>query len=93
MAASRSLGVGLPDEGEVRVTFDDSIITDTSAEKRQDMAEVASGLMNAWEYRAKWYGEDETTARRLAGGTDADNVRGCASSALGTGVSGAARGA
>ena len=47
MAASRSLGVELPDEGEVRVTFDDSIITDTSAEKRQDMAEVASGLMNA----------------------------------------------
>lgn len=41
MAASRSLGVELPDEGEVRVTFDDSIITDTSAEKRQDMAEVA----------------------------------------------------
>lgn len=67
MAASRSLGVELPDEGEVRVTFDDSIITDTSAEKRQDMAEVASGLMNAWEYRAKWYGEDEETARRLAG--------------------------
>ena len=71
MAASRSLGVGLPDEGEVRVTFDDSIITDTSAEKRQDMAEVASGLMSAWEYRAKWYGEDEPTARRLAGASGA----------------------
>ena len=68
MAASRSLGVELPDEGEVRVTFDDSIITDTSAEKRQDMAEVASGLMNAWEYRAKWYGEDEKTAKARARG-------------------------
>lgn len=67
MAASRSLGVELPDEGEVRVTFDDSIITDTSAEKRQDMDEVAAGLMRAWEYRRKWYGEDEETARRLAG--------------------------
>ena len=67
MAASRSLGVGLPDEGEVRVTFDDSIITDTAAEKEQDMAEVSGGLMAAWEFRCKWYGEDEETARRLAG--------------------------
>ena len=47
-----------------RVGFDDSIITDTTAEKRQDMDEVAAGLMQGWEYRAKWYGEDEATARR-----------------------------
>ena len=82
MAASRSLGAELPEEGEVRVTFDDSIITDTSAEKQQDMAEVAAGLMEAWGYRDKWYGEDEVTARsrraavmvelpRMAAGTGA----------------------
>lgn len=53
MAASRSLGVRLPDEGKACVTFDDNIITGTSAAKRQDMAEVASGLMNAWEQRTK----------------------------------------
>lgn len=64
MAAERRLGVPLPDEGEVRVTFDDSIITDTTAEKRQDMDEVAAGLMEPWEYRAKWYGEDKATAFR-----------------------------
>lgn len=64
LAVERALGVELPDEGEVRVGFDDSIITDTSAEKKQDMDEVAAGLMEPWEYRAKWYGEDETTARR-----------------------------
>lgn len=45
MAAERGLGVELPDEGLVRVTFDDSIITDTAAEKRQDMDEVAAGLL------------------------------------------------
>lgn len=64
LAVGRGLGVELPDEGGVRVTFDDSIITDTTAEKRQDMDEVAAGLMQPWEYRAKWYGEDEATARR-----------------------------
>ena len=64
MAAERRLGVELPDEGLVRVAFDDSIITDTTAEKRQDMDEVAAGLLEPWEYREKWYGEDEATARR-----------------------------
>ena len=66
MAASRSLGAELPEEGDVRVTFDDSIITDTSAEKQQNMAEVAAGLMEAWEYHAKWYGEDESAGRKHA---------------------------
>lgn len=64
LAADRRLGVELPDEGLVRVMFDDSIITDTTAEKKQDMDEVAAGLMAGWEYRAKWYGEDEETAAR-----------------------------
>lgn len=66
LAAERRLGAPLPDEGEVRVTFDDGIITDTTAEKRQDKDEVAAGLMEPWEYRAKWYGEDEQTAKGLA---------------------------
>ena len=69
LAVERGLGVGLPDEGGIRVTFDDSIITDTTAEKRQDMDEVAAGLMQGWEYRRKWYGEDEATARSVAGGS------------------------
>ena len=66
LAAERRLGVELPDEGLVRVTFDDSIITDTTAEKRQDMDEVAAGLLEPWEYRTKWHGEDEATARGRA---------------------------
>ena len=68
VAASLSLGTEeLPEEGEVRVAFDDSIITDTGAEKQQDMAEVAAGLMEAWEYRTKWYSEDEATACSASG--------------------------
>ena len=63
LAVARGLGEELPDEGGIRVTFDDSIISDTASDKRQDMDEVAAGLMQAWEYRAKWYGEDEGAAR------------------------------
>lgn len=62
LQCARNLGVGLPDEGEITVKFDDSIITDTASEKRQDLSEVGV-TMNAWEYRAKWYGEDEETAK------------------------------
>ena len=66
LAAARKLGAELPDEGEVRVSFDDSIITDTSAEKRQDMDEVADGLMDAQEYRRKWHGESGQATRHAA---------------------------
>lgn len=65
--ARRYLNAELPPEGTVTVNFDDSIIQDTAAEKAQDMAEVASGLMQPWEFRVKWYGEDEKEARRNAG--------------------------
>ncbi len=65
--AREFLGEELPDEGEITINFDDSIITDTAAEKAQDMAEVGV-TMNAWEYRAKWYGEDETAAKANAPG-------------------------
>lgn len=43
MAVSRGFGESVPDEGGVRVQFDDSIIQDTAAEKAQDMAEVGTG--------------------------------------------------
>lgn len=47
-------------------TFDDSIIVDAETERMRDMQEVAQGLMAKYEYRMKWYGEDEATARRMA---------------------------
>lgn len=64
MACARGMGVPVPDEGDVRVAFDDGIIQDTEAEKKQDMAGVAAGLILPWEYCSRWYGEYEATARR-----------------------------
>lgn len=46
----------------VVVTFDDSIIEDTEAQKTSDRTDVANGVMSKVEYRMKWYGEDEETA-------------------------------
>jgi hypothetical protein len=65
MHASRSFGESIPDEGEVHVQFDDIIIQDTAAEKERDMREVGV-TMGAWEYRMRWYGEEESVARARA---------------------------
>ena len=67
MGVSRAFGESIPDEGAMNVMFDDSIIQDVAAEKAQDMAE-AGVTMAAWEYRVKWYGEDEKTAKARARG-------------------------
>lgn len=56
------LGESIPDEGNVRVDFDDSIINDTFQEQQQDLAEVAAGVMAPYQYRMKWYGECEEEA-------------------------------
>ena len=56
---------GIREELEIEINFDDSIIEDTAAERMRDMQEVREGLMQKWEYRAKWYGEDEETAKSM----------------------------
>jgi hypothetical protein len=42
MGVSRGFGESIPDEGAMRVMYDDSIIQDVAAEKEQDMREGAS---------------------------------------------------
>lgn len=49
---------------EVNFYFDDSISTDSDKEKENDWQDVDRGLMSKWEYRMKWYGEDEATAKK-----------------------------
>lgn len=55
--------IGQVDDEDITILFDDSIIEDTGAEKTRDKEDVASGLMSREEYRMKWYGEDEDTAK------------------------------
>lgn len=76
MAVERTLGVSLPNEDDARINFDDSIITDTAAEKQQDMAEVAARLMLPEEYRAKWYGKESAADNAIFVGAGGDNACG-----------------
>lgn len=64
LKCAEAIGEKLPEPGKIEMRFDDSIITDTASEKAQDMQEVAAGIMQRWEYRAKWYGESEEEAKR-----------------------------
>ena len=50
---------------EIGFVWDDSIVVDTDKERQSDRQDVAMGAMPLWEYRAKWYGEDEKTARAV----------------------------
>ncbi len=45
--------------------FKDSILVDEETEREQDRKDVAMGVMPHWEYRKKWYGEDEETAKSM----------------------------
>ena len=62
---ARGFGVDLPHEGDLEVMFDDSIITDTFQEKKQDLQEVGV-TMSVAEFREKWYSESADTAKRRA---------------------------
>lgn len=48
---------------EFSCKFNDSILTDEETERQQDRNDVAMGVMAHWEYRMKWYNEDEATAK------------------------------
>ncbi len=48
---------------EFSCVFKDSILTDEAEERKQDIQDVNMGVMSKAEYRAKWYGEDEETAK------------------------------
>lgn len=62
---------GLSPDVDVAINFDDSIIEDTGAEKMRFLQEISSGVRQKYEYRMKFFGEDETTAKAMAAPSDA----------------------
>ena len=59
-------------EGEYELAFkwDDSIVIDANTEREIDRQDVRDGFMAKWEYRMKWYGEDEKTAKANVASVD-----------------------
>lgn len=64
----RAIGLlagNLPPKVDVSVTFDDSIIEDSNAERQRDLLEIGAGIKHRYEYRMRWYGEDEAKAKKM----------------------------
>lgn len=49
----------------VTIAWDDSIITDTQAEKTQMLSEIAAGVVPKWMYLVRFYGKSEEEAQLL----------------------------
>lgn len=58
-----AMGAGLNEDVEISIDFDDSVIEDKSVEFSRDMQLLQAGIMNDWEFRAKWMNEDDETAK------------------------------
>ncbi len=58
-----AMGLGLDEDVEISIDFDDSIIEDDTTNFSRDMQMLSAGIMNDWEFRAKWMNEDEETAK------------------------------
>jgi hypothetical protein len=43
-------------------------VIDDETRRERDRQDVREGLMNAWEYRVKWYGETEEEAKAAING-------------------------
>ena len=54
----------LPD-CRIAVCFDDSIIEDMATMQRRDLELLDAGVMQKWEFRQKYFGEDEKTAKKI----------------------------
>lgn len=74
------------DDNEIRIKFDDSIIEDKDSEMRRDREDMVAGVMSKVEYRMKWYGEDEDTAKKKVADYFLYDMIGKYSPALATGA-------
>ena len=52
---------------KITINFEDSYVIDKESERLRDLQEIRDGLMQKWEYRMKWKGEDEKTAKAMVG--------------------------
>lgn len=66
-AGREIMGQPVNPDAQVTVNFEDSYIIDKESERLRDLQEIRDGLMQKWEYRVKWRGEDETKAKEMTG--------------------------
>lgn len=58
-----AMNSGLDEDVEISIDFDDSIIESKEQDFQRDMQMLNAGIMNDWEFRMRWFNEDEETAK------------------------------
>ena len=64
------LGLNLDEDVEISIDFDDSIIEDKETDFNRDARMVQMGILNDYEFRAKWLNETEETAKAALPGME-----------------------
>lgn len=60
-------GAKVDPESKITIQFDDTMFNDEEAQRMRMLQEISQGVVQKWEYRVKYYGEDEDTARKVTG--------------------------
>lgn len=61
-------GADCDPDTDITVNFEDGFVIDDETKRERDRQDVREGLLNAWEYRVKWYGETEEEAKAAIDG-------------------------
>ncbi len=72
-AGKEILGQPVNPDANVTINFEDGFIIDKEAERQRDLQEMRDGILQKWEFRSKWYGEDEATAKKMVGADLSDD--------------------
>lgn len=58
----------------ININFEDGFVIDDVAARLNDLQEMRDGIMQKWEYRAKWYGETEEEAKAAIEGMQTQQI-------------------
>ena len=59
----------------VTITDKDGFMVDTETAKQEFRQDIAQGIRQAWEYRVKFLGEDEETAKAMVADEEIENIK------------------
>ena len=59
----------------VTITDKDGFMVDTETAKNEFRKDIAQGIRNPWEYRVKFLGEDEKTAKARIADDNIDDIK------------------
>lgn len=67
-------GEAVTEDCDIAIVDQDGFLVDTETAKEEFRKDIAQGIRQAWEYRVKFLGEDEETAKKMVEGEDIEDI-------------------